>query len=577
MSGLKRLGTTHHCDLVKGSNSCLPKLPPQASRLKKWIREFHKSLMVSATNSNCKFFFRSRAAIVLERKRHIRSSHPYVIHPFSSFSAKREVVMCLFWMFTFFKDPFTTAYFSTMTIPQDVWRIVDLIADIIMASNIVLCFLTGIYKIQTKEVILEPSRIAKHYLLTYFFFDFFGTIPLNYVAAYFFKPKVEHEVYYTIVACLHFLRFVRIKSTIEYFRRITVGFGFEDTTHRVLRISLLSFYFLHWWACLIFIVPKIRFGLQGGTPSNASWIIMANIGPNTDAAISRRYIECLLSTFCHFHRAGYGKYLSEEPFEQIMFSFIYITGIFYSAYVIVVILEMVKSSHASETKYEELVNQLAEYMHKKKLPPHIRERLFLYYENRFQKHYFKEQIILNTLSDHLRYEIFLHSCKALVDRVAVFQRLSKSTVGAIVGCLKQEVFLPNDVILKAGTSADYLYFISYGTVSCVLSTGKEYCHYEDGDHFGEIGIFLEMQRITNIIVLEITEVFKLERKDLHHCIAQDDEISENFKKIAEERYAAIQNLLKQEVYDEVQQRRDVVHELRKGRILEHSHRRRKRY
>lgn len=51
--------------------------------------------------------------------------------------------------------------------------------------------------------------------------------------------------------------------------------------------------------------------------------------------------------------------------------------------------------------------------------------------------------------------------------------LPTNILNEIAKRLKLEVFLPNDIIIKAGTFGDAMYFILYGTVAVFTLTGKE--------------------------------------------------------------------------------------------------------
>lgn len=66
------------------------------------------------------------------------------------------------------------------------------------------------------------------------------------------------------------------------------------------------------------------------------------------------------------------------------------------------ISEIVKAKTSAHHKYVEMVKQLAEYMRYKQLPEYMQRRLLTYYEFRFQKSYFRESEILNTISGQLR-------------------------------------------------------------------------------------------------------------------------------------------------------------------------------
>lgn len=61
----------------------------------------------------------------------------------------------------------------------------------------------------------------------------------------------------------------------------------------------------------------------------------------------------------------------------------------------------------------------------------------------------------------------------MVESVSLFSGLPDNVVGEIIYHLKSEVYLPNDIIVKAGTLGDCMYFLSSGTVAVLTHTGKE--------------------------------------------------------------------------------------------------------
>lgn len=144
-------------------------------------------------------------------------------------------------------------------------------------------------------------------------------------------------------------------------------------------------------------------------------------------------------------------------------------GLSFAAKVVIILISVTSSKH----KYVEMVRQLKEYMHYKLLPDYMQKRLLTYYEFRFQKSYFREHEILNTVSGQLRQEIVMHLCRKLVENVDFFKNLPLNLLLRIVSCLKSEIFLLNDVIIRANTTGDCMYFIASGTVAVFTKSGKE--------------------------------------------------------------------------------------------------------
>ncbi|KAF5270816.1 hypothetical protein FQA39_LY18870 [Lamprigera yunnana] len=547
----KRKLAVHYCELKVERDIGLPKVPPQASRTVKYLRRLQKHFMVSSENYNTKYFFRSAAAIKSERQRHYRLSKPYIIHPFNPFTIA-------------FYAPEMSYYY------RQLWKLIFYVVYIFIIINMVVSFLTGVPKVQTKEIILEPRKIAKNYLLTYFPCDIFASIPFTFFFYLYGNDITTYRTAGRLFVCFRILLLLRLKTALIYFGHITNACGLNYTSRTLINLLLKTFFAIHWCACYIYIVPKLFCESDTGI-NNRSWLTATKIEPmRTNATISERYLHCFLSAFCHFFGSGYGQFKIYEFSEKVILSIIMLCGIVCTSYVTAVILLLVLTSGVSVSKYEEAMNQIKRYLQTKKLPEPIQKRMILFYENRYQNRYFREEAILGTLSEHLRYEIYLHSCKGLIEKVKLFKNLCNSTVGLIIGCLKREVYLPNEVIMEYGVNKDCVYFISYGTVTILLHSGVEYGHFEDGDHIGLVRLFItEQTDIDRIIAVEISELFRLDRKDLQNCISQDEEIFKHFREAAFERYTHFSNFVEVSKTNNPNRNLDVTTQLIEGKILEH--------
>lgn len=200
------------------------------------------------------------------------------------------------------------------------------------------------------------------------------------------------------------------------------------------------------------------------------------------------------------------------------------------------ICEIVKAKTSAHNKYVEMVKQLREYMRHKRFPEYMQRRLVTYYEFRFQKSYFRESEILSTISGQLRQETIMHSCRKLVENVAFFKNLPLALIVRIVSSLRSEVFLVNDVIVKANTLGNSMFFIATGTVAVFTNSGREICHLEDGAHFGEIALVMQDElRVASVIAVEVCELYRLDRKDFVKAIHPYPDLLDNIQRIAADR------------------------------------------
>ncbi|XP_019888241.1 potassium/sodium hyperpolarization-activated cyclic nucleotide-gated channel 2 [Ooceraea biroi] len=255
-----------------------------------------------------------------------------------------------------------------------------------------------------------------------------------------------------------------------------------------------------------------------------------------DHSLKFRFKNALFIVLENMLASGYGLFVPERDGPIILNSSLMIIGRFIVCYMLVMFLRMRAAKKTSESKYQELVDQLKAYTIQKQLLPHMKKRLLAYYYYRFKNSYFREKRILADLTEPLREETALHSCRRLIENVAIFKNLPKNILQSIVKNLKFELYLPNDVIVKAGAQGDCMFFLSSGTVTVLTPTGKEICHLDDGAHFGEVALLVaDQRRVASVIAIEVCEVYRLDRKDFRQCIDVNSELFAEIERIATER------------------------------------------
>jgi len=67
----------------------------------------------------------------------------------------------------------------------------------------------------------------------------------------------------------------------------------------------------------------------------------------------------------------------------------------------------------------------------------------------------------------------LHNYTRLLTNVELFKHLPQTVITQLAGALRSEIFMPNDVLVKAGTRGDALYFVAFGIIAVYDSAGKE--------------------------------------------------------------------------------------------------------
>ncbi|XP_009635074.1 potassium/sodium hyperpolarization-activated cyclic nucleotide-gated channel 2 [Egretta garzetta] len=132
------------------------------------------------------------------------------------------VVMPFYWDFTMLLFmvgnliiiPVGITFFKEETTAP--WIVFNVVSDTFFLMDLVLNFRTGIVIEDNTEIILDPERIKKKYLKTWFVVDFVSSIPVDYVFLIV-EKGIDSEVYKTARA-LRIVRFTKILSLLRLLR-----------------------------------------------------------------------------------------------------------------------------------------------------------------------------------------------------------------------------------------------------------------------------------------------------------------------------------------------------------------------
>lgn len=563
---LRQQKFVHHCELKQTEDVRIPRVSPYASRLTKMLYAWREFTSISDRHGDCKLYFRSRASIVKEKIRHFKEkSFRFSIHPLSEFVTVRKTIMAFYWLFIFFYDPVAGSFLAedlfdpdTDSIGHDVFLVSS---NLLLFIDVVVNFFTGYIVEQTREIVLARSKVMRNYIFTYFVFDIIPIFSVVCLQIFRYIPMHIQLVMFQ----LHFLRTVRLRSMVDYFEVIFKAMNIKESCRVCLHLGLIAIIVVHWWACILGIIPLIKF--KTNQPLVNSWVNLVSLGnhdkvfgnlktPDFEKVVHKTYLktkdtsrlynhkfhsymEFLTMAMCHFYGAGTGDFHTHDEYEMFALAIMLMTGVVFYLYALATILQLFGTVNISETKYDELFSQVVDYMETKKFPEDLQKRIGVYYTTRFDGKFFREKQILNTLSEHLRMELLLNSCSNLIQTVDLFKGLSKAAVGSIVGVLKQEIYLPKDAILTHVDTTDTIYFILYGTIGVfVKNGGAEVKHLEDGRHFGDLNKILRdsgQEFLWNYVALEVAQIYYLTYADLRFCCALYPEIWNRFSHMCQQR------------------------------------------
>ncbi|XP_034177734.1 potassium/sodium hyperpolarization-activated cyclic nucleotide-gated channel 1 isoform X2 [Osmia lignaria lignaria] len=494
-----------------------------------WMHMFQINVHTPRT----KMFMHSLAAVSAERRKHANLKHWWIIHPFSYWRFIWDRFMTVVFMISFLTIPFSVCFviMSHDEIRLDQFNI--LIYTFCWLDIISNC-ITGYNNKVSMCVELEPLKIFRQYLQANLIPDVLSSLPWDHITLPW--RKIPGQSCLKSIILLNLLPLLKLSRYNYVNMQIFELFTYFEIMHfyyETFSTLMLGFYMMFWSSCLCYLIPVLELHLINYSANECKECWMIGLDSDT---IPFRFQYALFIVVEKLAASGYGKYVPKADGHMILSCFLMMIGRVLECYIIVMLVHIKAGRRASKSKFQEIMNQVIAYTIQKQLPSHMKNRLLAYYYYRFRNSYFREKLILQNLSEQLRQEIALQSCHRLVENVAIFKTLPKNVLRSIVRNLKFELYLPNDVIVKAGAQGDCMFFLSAGTVAVLTPTGKEICHLDDGAHFGEVALLVpDQRRVASVIAIEVCEVYRLERKDFRKCIAVHTELFAKIEKIATER------------------------------------------
>lgn len=381
--------------------------------------------------------------------------------------------------------------------------VIDLLFCSILLVEIILNFRTGVIVKATDEIILEPSKIAKKRIFSTII-DSINALPFIFITTFIVDIHntsingtiIVYMIFLMLYLCFYFNRML------FYFTTLPLSLNLSEKSTIILRICLRSAFLLHWGSCVRRLVPlyiqqhsfeptfsdfkefesQSKFFLAHQAEAEYNEIedyeeLEETIVKELEVVFQNHtmihmYMRSLLITLRTAIQAGYGYETSDSILIMSMSTLIMLGGWIYSAYVMVIVFNIIVASSNSEDKFEELMREVEAFCDSKRLSPELRDRIKTYLKRKFHENYFNEEAIRQSTPACLRKEIMMHKCSNLVARVPLFKEIPPLLLEKIISCLQFQIYFPGDVIIEADTFGEAMYFIAYGSAAIISASGE---------------------------------------------------------------------------------------------------------
>ncbi|KAL7237520.1 hypothetical protein ACSBR2_003759 [Camellia fascicularis] len=395
------------------------------------------------------------------------------------------------------------------------------------------------------ELVIDPAKIAKRYLRSYFIIDFLAILPLPQIVVWRFLQRSEgSDVLATKRALLYIIfiqyipRFVRILPLASELKR-TAGVIAETAWAGAVYYLLLYMLASHIVGAFWYLLSverndtcwqKACKSLSGGVCDTdflycgnqhmkgyVDWkdtnysVLRSACSVNVDnppfdfgifkQALSSgivssteflsKYCYCLWWGLQNLSTLGQGLQTSTYPGESIFSIALAIFGLILFALLIGNMQTYLQSLTIRLEEMRIKRRDSEQWMHHRLLPQDLRERVRRYDQYKWlETRGVDEHNIVQSLPKDLRRDIKRHLCLALVKRVPLFENMDERLLDAICERLKPCLYTEHTYIVREGDPVDEMLFIIRGRLESVTTDGGRSGFFnrsllKEGDFCGE--------------------------------------------------------------------------------------------
>ncbi|XP_055623580.1 potassium/sodium hyperpolarization-activated cyclic nucleotide-gated channel 1-like [Toxorhynchites rutilus septentrionalis] len=546
----------HECTIGHGIDLLKAFVPGESLR-KRITRCFRRICYLDPRSALSREVFCSDTAMKREISRNI-SFYASIIHPFSYLRFCWECVMILTFAVAFIVLPYDVIFlyqpeeYYTMSL----FHMVVLAVDFVCLVDICFNIRTGFYDKHRQYVELDSRIIANRYLAMWFWIDLISSAPDGLFSRYI-VPK--HALQYSFIDCLHrrelhfgcfwdfwkvlsILKMFRLQTFLRYISNVYRRYGLRRNVMKFTTIATIIVVSLHWTSCLMFLVARFVQGTDPDLVDPQSWTKKTHFWNETS---SRRYFECLYRSL---HTVGLithtiDQFMTNEDILMVLAATVF--GYVLKIYVLAELLIFIRILFSSTSMYHEHRHELQNYIRYEQFLPELGSRMLCYYDNRLMsKKYGRKKLLDKVTSDQFEADIREDICGELLSRVSLFRmKMEPEMMKKLLMALEYQFYMKDDVVVNAslGVHQAKMVFVIRGTVAVYTSNWREVLHLEDGEHFGEYQLVLEgdYMKYSNIVAVEISEVYTLAKTDFDRILAEHPEVQETLTNLAKERYETL--------------------------------------
>ncbi|XP_050515203.1 potassium/sodium hyperpolarization-activated cyclic nucleotide-gated channel 1-like [Diabrotica virgifera virgifera] len=484
-------------------------------------RCIRKQFVISDVHPKTVIYYKSVSARRREENRHLNNYY-YVIHPCSAFSLWWEIMMFFVYIYMLIVYSLDDLF---MFSPKYLYyiNIMKFIGDCVYVVDIIHIFVTGYYDADLSKSILNPWKICKKYLKRYFIIDLIAIVPS--ICIPFGWLGLINEIEDPVLRYLRFIGIIRVFRLGRVFNALDLISMYKNFSIYIYKITKVILLYAITLCVMYFFLFVIRSNIR-------------KYHKRALDSIPSRYLQATMMLMLIAHSRSV---LIANILVVSNIAFFMICGMLLYLVLFAQLLQALRTFISTKTTTSTVIQQFEKYMRYKGLPIELRQKIYTFFDFKFQQEFYHEKRMHYFVSDALMNRILMDICRRKFKYTHLFVHIPNLVLFKLVGKLKSAIYLEDDVIMDIGVPNDFVYFIFYGTLAVYDHMGQEICHLEDGASFGELSLLKNGRASTvKIIAVAPTEIFKLHKQDFFNILKDFPEVKRKVIEKSFSRYSKAQ-------------------------------------
>ncbi|CAF1070012.1 unnamed protein product [Adineta ricciae] len=439
-------------------------------------------------------------------RRILRACNYFVISTDESFLFYWLILLNIFVLYNLWFSIARQAFEPLQTDYENIWRILDYIADSMYFVDIFIQFRTGY--LEQGLLVYNHMKLAMNYIRSSrFLFDILSLTPLDLL-----------QIKFGSIPILRFPRFFKLYRTFQlyYYQESRTIY---PNTYRVLNLLHILLLLGHWLASFYFMVSKAE-GFVG------FWSYPKPVG--NFSQIARMYLRCLYWSTLTLTTIGdlpppETNWQWLKNFSNRRYAFlisVHLFAVFVIAIIVGQVGNVITNRNASRLEFERLLDSAKQYMRTHNVPPEMQRRVQRWYNYSWSRGRMSgagDVHSIKLLPDKLKTELALHVNLGTLKKVTIFHECQPEFLHDLVLKMRAYIFTPGDVICRKGEVAREMFIIADGVLEVVNDKNDVLTRLVAGDFFGEIGILNidgANRRTADVRSVGYSELFSLSKEDV---------------------------------------------------------------